>query len=140
MIGGFLLVMVSTALSFAMSKITEITNRLSGQTQTAQGNSTGKVMLWTMPLMSLWIGFSMPAALCVYWIANSVFTMGQELIAAKMLRKDYEAARLAAEERAKQRLAKFDRERVRLVAASEALDLLRRVCIGLDPAAEEFGV
>ena len=36
-------------------------------------------------------------------------------------------------------LAKFDRERVRLVAASEALDLLRRVCIGLDPAAEDFG-
>ena len=35
-------------------------------------------------------------------------------------------------------LAKFDRERVRLVAASEALDMLRRVCAGLDPAAEVF--
>ncbi len=35
-------------------------------------------------------------------------------------------------------LAKFDRDRVRLVAASEALDLLRRVCIGLDPNSEVF--
>ena len=33
-------------------------------------------------------------------------------------------------------LARFDRERVRIASASEALDLLRRVCTGLDPAAE----
>ena len=100
-IGGFLLVMVSTALSFAMSKVSTLTNRLSGQEQVQQGGA-GRAMLWTMPLMSLWIGFSMPAALCVYWIANSVFTMAQELIAARMLREDYEKARIAAEQRAKE--------------------------------------
>ena len=100
-IGGFLMVVVSTVLSFAMSKVSLLTNQLSGQTQNEQTNRTNRTMMWTMPLMSLWIGFSMPAALCVYWIANSVFTMGQELIAARMLREDYKKARLAAEERAK---------------------------------------
>ena len=101
-IGGFLMVVISTALSFVMSKVSMMTNRLSGQPESAQTSSSNKVMMWTMPLMSLWIGFSMPAALCVYWIANSVFTMAQEFVAARMLRKDYEAARLAAEERARQ--------------------------------------
>ena len=28
--------------------------------------------LWMMPLMSLWIGFTLPAALGVYWIINSL--------------------------------------------------------------------
>lgn len=101
-IGGFLLVMISTALSFAMSKVSMLTNRMTGQEQPEQQNSTSRAMMWSMPLMSLWIGFSMPAALCVYWIANSVFTMGQELVAVRVLKKDYEAARLAAEERARQ--------------------------------------
>lgn len=101
-VGGFLMVMVSTALSFGMSKVSEVTNRMTGQVQAEQQSSTGRAMMWTMPLMSLWIGFSMPAALCVYWIANSVFTMGQELVAVRVLKKDYEAARLAAEERARQ--------------------------------------
>lgn len=36
-------------------------------------------------------------------------------------------------------LARFDRERVRLCAASEALDMLRRVCLGLDAAAKLIG-
>ena len=48
--------------------------------------------MWTMPLMSLWIGFMMPVAMCVYWIANSLFSVIQELIAGKILKKDYEAA------------------------------------------------
>ena len=52
--------------------------------------------------MSLWIGFMMPVAMCVYWIANSLFSVIQELIAGKILKKDYEAARAAAAERERQ--------------------------------------
>ncbi len=101
-IGAFLLVMVSTGLSVLMSKVSMMTNKMSGQAADAQSEKTARTMMWTMPLMSLWIGFSMPAALCVYWIANSLFSMVQELLASKMLKKDYETARLAAEERARQ--------------------------------------
>ena len=33
-----------------------------------------KTMLIIMPLFSLWIGFSMPASMCIYWIAQAVFS------------------------------------------------------------------
>ena len=40
--------------------------------QAANGGSM-KAMMYMMPLMSVYIGFIMPAALGVYWIAQSVF-------------------------------------------------------------------
>lgn len=121
-IGAFLLVMVSTGLSVLMSKVTMSTNKMSGQTQSQQVASTNRTMMWLMPLMSLWIGFSMPAALCVYWIANSLFSMVQEVIAARLLKKDYEAARKAAEERERQAKEeeKLRKEQARLERARRA--------------------
>jgi YidC/Oxa1 family membrane protein insertase len=61
-------------------------------------NSSMKSMFIMQPLISLWIGFTMPAGLCAYWIANSALMMVQEWLCGKMLRKDYEAARIAKEE------------------------------------------
>ena len=43
-------------------------------------NQTTATMLIMMPLMSLWIGYSMPAAISIYWIAQAVFGMVQEII------------------------------------------------------------
>ncbi len=121
-IGAFLLVMVSTGLSVLMSKVSMLTNRMSGQTTNEQAEKTTRTMMWTMPLMSLWIGFSMPAALCIYWIANSVFSMLQELISARMLKKDYAKARAAAEERERQEKEeeKQRKEKARLERARRA--------------------
>ena len=39
---------------------------------TAQAQSTNRMMLWMMPLMSLWLGFTLPAAMGIYWIMNSL--------------------------------------------------------------------
>ena len=39
----------------------------------AMANQTNASMMIMMPLMSLWIGFSMPAAISIYWIAQAVF-------------------------------------------------------------------
>ena len=50
------------------------------------------------PLISLWIGFSMPAALCLYWIAQNLLSMVQEFICGKLLKKDYEKAAAARAE------------------------------------------
>ena len=69
------------------------------QSKSAQSS---KIMMWMMPLMSLYIGFVMPVALCLYWVAQNLLSMVQEVIAGKLLKKDYEAARIAAEERARQ--------------------------------------
>jgi YidC/Oxa1 family membrane protein insertase len=37
-------------------------------------NQSMKTMLIIMPIFSLWIGFSMPASMCIYWIAQAVFS------------------------------------------------------------------
>lgn len=108
-IGAFLMVIISTALSVVMSKVSMLTNKLSGQNTSEQAQKTNNTMMWVMPLMSLWIGFSMPVAMCIYWIANSLFTMVQELIASRLLRKDYAKAREAAQER--ERLAKEEEKK-----------------------------
>jgi YidC/Oxa1 family membrane protein insertase len=79
-------------------------------------------MLIMMPLMSLWIGFAMPAGLCIYWISNSILMMVQEVICGKMLKKDYEAAQKEMAEQAK-KAKEADKERRRLAAEKKAAAL-----------------
>lgn len=100
-IGAFLLILISAGSGILMSKISMRTNQMNSQAN-EQVEKTNKMMMWMMPLMSLWIGFVMPVGLCVYWVANNLLSMVQEVIAGKLLKKDYEAARLAAEERERQ--------------------------------------
>ena len=56
--------------------------------KTAQSMST---MLYLMPLVSVWIGFSMPAAVTVYWIAQSVFSLVIDSFLTVHYRKIYDA-------------------------------------------------
>ena len=115
-IGLFLLPVISAALSFISSKITTKTNAMNKEAEEAQA-ATNRSMFIMMPLMSLWIGFTLPAGLCIYWIANSLLGMIQELIFARMLRKDYEAAR---EEAARQaQIAKEEEKERRRIAAEK---------------------
>ena len=96
-VGLFLLVIISVATSALSMKVSMSTNKINNQSS-AQMDQTNKMMTWMMPFMSLWIGFTVPAGLSVYWITQYIVTMGQEVICGKMLKKDYEAARKAAEE------------------------------------------
>ena len=77
-------------------------------------NQTTATMLIMMPLMSLWIGYSMPAAISIYWIAQAVFGMVQEIILNNRFKKAYaeedEIKRKAAEIR---RQAEAEKERQR---------------------------
>ena len=77
-------------------------------------NQTTATMLIMMPLMSLWIGYSMPAAISIYWIAQAVFGMVQEIILNNHFKKAYaeedEIKRKAAEIR---RQAEAEKERQR---------------------------
>ena len=113
-IGLFLLPIISAVLSWLMSKVSQMTNTLNKQ-QNNQMNQQMKSMMIMMPLMSLWIGYAMPAGLCVYWIINSLTSMGQEFISAKMLKKDYEKAAAARE--AQERQEKEEEKRKRREAA-----------------------
>ena len=54
------------------------------QTDQATGCSM-KVMDWTMPLMSGWIAFIVPAVIGVYWMFNNIFSTIQQIILAKAM-------------------------------------------------------
>ncbi len=98
-IGLFILPIISVAVSYLSMKVSMATNQMNSQNKNAQMDQTNRVMMWMMPLMSLWIGFTVPAGLSVYWITQYFVTMIQEVICGKMLKKDYEAAREAAAKR-----------------------------------------
>ena len=95
--GLFLLPVISALTGVVFSLISMKTNAINKQS--AQTNSSSaKSMMIVSPLISLWIGFTMPAALCVYWVANNLLSMVQEFLCSIILKKDYEeAARKQAE-------------------------------------------
>lgn len=100
-VGVILMPILSAALSLLMSKAT-----MAGQAKEGPAASQMKMMMWMMPLMSLWIGFTLPAALCVYWIAQSLFSAAQEFFMGKFYNQKIEA-----EENARQEAIEADRKR-----------------------------
>ena len=57
----------------------------------SQSNQTSKVMMWVGPLMSLWIGFSYPAALSLYWFAGGIVRTVEDALMTSHFRKIYDA-------------------------------------------------
>lgn len=72
----------------------------------SQSNASMKSMMYMMPLMSVYIAFIMPAALGVYWIAQSVFSLIQEILMTNFFGKKMEA-----EEAARVEAIEADRKR-----------------------------
>jgi len=94
-LGLFLIPVASALLSWLSMKVANASNP---QVDT-QAQASMKSMNIMMPLMSLWFCFIMPAAMGVYWIANSVFGMIRDFILTrrytKLLDKE-DAERIAA--------------------------------------------
>ena len=114
-VGLFLLPLISAALSLVSSLILQKTNQVNRNQEVKMNWG----MLLMSPLLSLWIGFAMPAGLCIYWIANSLLMMIQEVICGRMLRKDYEAAQREMEAQA-QKAKEEEKERRRQAAERKA--------------------
>ncbi len=57
----------------------------------SQQAQSSKMMMWMMPLMSLWIGFTIPAALSLYWFLSGVLGIIQEVYLTTKFRKIYDA-------------------------------------------------
>lgn len=82
-LGLFLIPFISAFLSWLSMKISNMAN----PQQDAQTAASMKSMSLMMPIMSIWICFVMPAAMGVYWIANSVFGMARDYILTKVYKK-----------------------------------------------------
>ena len=100
---GVILIPILAGLSqFVFSKLTMKTQPQAD----AAGGASMKSMMYMMPLFSVYIAFVMPAALGVYWIAQSVFSLIQEAILNKTL-----SAKMEAEEEARFQARQADRQK-----------------------------
>ena len=123
--GLFLLPVISALLSVVTMLVTQKTNQMNRDQAPPKMNIS---LILMGPLMSLWIGFALPAGMCVYWIMNSLLGMVQEFICGRMLRKDYEAAQKEMEEQAK-KAKEAEKERRRIAAEKKAA----AIAAGKDP-------
>ncbi len=104
-IGVLLIPVISGALSFWQSKVTMAGNPAAADPGDPTARSS-RMMMWMMPVMSLWIGFTLPASLGVYWIANSILMLVQEKALNKYFKKS-----MAAEDEAREKKRNEDRIR-----------------------------
>lgn len=87
-LGLFLIPFISAFLSWASMKISNSINPApSAGAAGDQAAATMKSMNIMMPLMSIWICFVMPAAMGIYWIANSVFGIIRDYSLTKVFKK-----------------------------------------------------
>ena len=119
-IGLVLIPVISAALSYFQSKLAMAG---SGQKADDPAARTSRSMMLMMPLMSLWIGFTLPAALGVYWIANSVFQIVQDGIlnrffSQQMEREETEKERAKREARVAKMMAAREQQRAYQEAGS----------------------
>ena len=99
-IGAFLIPMISAGSQVLQMKMSQksndsvITNEKGVHDKEVAANSqsaqTNQMMTWMMPLMSLWIGFTVSAGLSLYWFIGGVFRMITDPIMTKHYRKVYD--------------------------------------------------
>lgn len=130
-IGLFLIPVVSAGLQAASMWISQkMNNQVATNADGEQdadaakaANQTNATMMLMMPLMSLWIGFSMPAAISIYWIAQAVFGAVQDYFLTKHYRKVYDEEDAAKQEiAAKRRAEEAEKERQRALRREQNPD------------------
>lgn len=112
--GLWLIPVISAVLGVVSMIVTsKINSKVLGTARTIDQNTRMSMVI--MPIFSLWICFTLPAALGVYWIANSVFAMLQEVLNIPFLRSF-----MKKQEEAKRKRQEEEKERVKLEKKAQA--------------------
>ncbi len=100
-IGLFLIPIISAASQVLQMKISQkmnnsvITNDKGLEdkemAEKSQANQSMKMMMWMMPIMSAWIGFTVPAGLSIYWFIGGVVRTFEDVLLTRHYRKVYDA-------------------------------------------------
>ena len=123
-IGLFLIPVISAASQVLQSVISQklnnsvITNEKGLQdaemAKKSQANQSMKMMIWLMPIMSLIIGFTVPASLSLYWFVGGVVRTVEDIFLTKHYRKVYDAEDAERLKRYEAELAaEAEKERIR---------------------------
>ena len=100
-------------------KITQKFTYQSPESADAQNSASMKIMMWTMPLLSVYIEFQMAAAIGVYWIFRSVISTLERILFSKLFpvpkftEEDYKAAEREANVKEKKPAKKENKNPVR---------------------------
>ena len=124
LVGAFLLPVLATASQFLSMFISQkvndslVTNEKGVKDKEAaknsEANKSGKIMMYLMPLMTLFIGYGMPAALSLYWLIQGVIGTALDNILTVSLRKEYDAEDAIRLQKAmEEELAELEKERIR---------------------------
>ncbi len=105
-LGLFLIPVLSAVLSWLSMKISNASNP-----QTKDQQQQMKSMNLIMPLISLWICFTMPGVMGIYWIAQSVFMIIQDVVLTKIFNKQLDVEDADRIEREKAREAELEAKR-----------------------------
>ncbi|MEA4965933.1 MAG: YidC/Oxa1 family membrane protein insertase [Oscillospiraceae bacterium] len=126
-IGLFLIPLVSGLSNWATMWVTQkfnssvATNEKGEKGQVADAAASSmKTMIMIMPFFSIYIGYTMPAGISIYWIAQAVLGVAQEWILTKYYRKIYDAEDAIKRTRAAEQ-ASIEAEKERIRAERRAL-------------------
>ncbi|PKM72516.1 MAG: hypothetical protein CVU91_09005 [Firmicutes bacterium HGW-Firmicutes-16] len=106
-VGLFLIPVISGLFAFFSMKLSNAANP-----QMAQQQGSMKTMMYMMPLMSVYIGFVAPAALGIYWIAQSALATVQDAILNKHYGKMLDKEDAERNERYRAREAELEKKRL----------------------------
>ncbi len=110
----FIIIPIVAALSsFLISFISTKMNK----TQTDKNDPTAKsmnIMMYTMPLLSLWIGYSMNIGVAIYWISTNLLSLLQVILLNKFIKKPAEAPKAKKEKKLNYTQIKKMEEQARL--------------------------
>ena len=120
-IGLFLIPLVSGFINWLSMWISQkqnssVSTNEKGEREAAADAAAGsmKTMMLIMPFFSIYIGFTMPASISIYWIAQGLLGIVQEWILTKHFRKVYDAEDVIRRQRAAEQAAiEAERERIR---------------------------
>ena len=123
-VGAFLLPVLSSGTQVLTSLISQkmnnsvITNEKGLEdketAKNSDANQTTKYMLYMMPIMTLFFGFSMSAAMSLYWLIQSIASTVVDVILTKIYRKEYDNEDSARRLKALQEEAEeAEKERIR---------------------------
>lgn len=127
-IGQFLIPIVSALFNYASMFISQkMNNQVSTNERGEQdkeaaelANKSTQSMMYMMPIMSAVFGFMMPAGLSIYWIAQAVFGILQDVALNKHFKKVYDAEDEIKREKAAQKAAEeAEKERIRAQRRAE---------------------
>lgn len=83
-----LILLLAVATTYFTSKLLMPQPEPQGKNKAPNTGCAGNSMLWVSPIMTLWIGFTTPSGLSLYWTINNILSFIQQKALNKFVKKD----------------------------------------------------